>query len=49
MESTGVPGRVQVTPAVERRLRGRFHLESRGDVEIKGKGVMETFFLVGRG
>ena len=48
MESTGVPGRVQVTPAVERRLRERFRLESRGQVEIKGKGPMETFFLVGR-
>ena len=48
MESTGVPGRVQVTPAVEQRLRGRFVLESRGEQDIKGKGSMETFFLVGR-
>lgn len=47
MESTGVPGRIQVTGAVERRLRDRFVLASRGEIEVKGKGQMETFFLVG--
>jgi class 3 adenylate cyclase len=48
MESTGVPGLIQVTGEVERRLHGRFRLESRGEIDIKGKGPMETFFLVGR-
>jgi class 3 adenylate cyclase len=48
MEQTGVPGRIQVTGAVEHRLRDRFRLESRGEVEIKGKGSMETFFLLGQ-
>jgi adenylate cyclase len=47
MESTGVPGRIQVTGDVERRLRDQFALESRGIVDVKGKGPMETFFLVG--
>ncbi len=47
MESTGVPGRIQVTGAVERRLRDRFVLTSRGEIDVKGKGPMETFFLVG--
>ncbi len=45
MESTGVPGRVQVTAAVEARLRGRFAMESRGLVEVKGKGKIPTWFL----
>lgn len=47
MESTGVPGRIQVTGAVERRLRDRFVMTSRGEIDIKGKGPMETFFLLG--
>jgi adenylate cyclase len=45
MESTGVPGRVQVSAAVEERLRARFRLASRGLVEIKGKGFLPTWFL----
>jgi len=45
MESTGIPGRVQVTAAVEERLRGRFPLAPRGLVEVKGKGKIPTWFL----
>jgi class 3 adenylate cyclase len=45
MESTGVPGRIQVTAAVEARLRDRFVLEPRGTIEVKGKGPMATYFL----
>jgi class 3 adenylate cyclase len=48
MESTGVPGRIQVTPETQERLRDRFEFERRGPVEIKGKGVVETWFLLGR-
>jgi class 3 adenylate cyclase len=47
MESTGEPGRIQVSAAVESRLRGRFMLEPRGVIDVKGKGPMSTFFLVG--
>ena len=49
MESLGVPGRIQVTSAVYDRLRGRYKFESRGPIEVKGKGTMETYFLVGAG
>jgi class 3 adenylate cyclase len=48
MESTGIAGRIQVTAAVEERLRDRYLLESRGLVDVKGKGPMETFFLLDR-
>jgi class 3 adenylate cyclase len=47
MESTGLPRRIQVTAAVEERLRDGFLFEARGLTEIRGKGPMATFFLVG--
>lgn len=47
MESLGVPGRIQVSGAVEERLRGRYRLEARGLIEVKGKGSLPTWFLVG--
>ncbi|HTC86157.1 MAG TPA: adenylate/guanylate cyclase domain-containing protein, partial [Candidatus Acidoferrum sp.] len=48
MESLGVPGRVQLTSAVAERLVDAFELEPRGLIDVKGKGLLETFFLVGR-
>jgi class 3 adenylate cyclase len=47
MESTGVPGRVQVTRETVGRLGGEFEFERRGLVEVKGKGSIETWFLLG--
>jgi adenylate cyclase len=47
MESTGVPGRVQVSAAAEERLRDSFRLSPRGLVDIKGKGLIPTWFLEG--
>ena len=47
MESHSLPGRIQVTAAVEERLRGRYRFEPRGAIEIKGIGTMPTFFLLG--
>jgi adenylate cyclase len=48
MESLGVPGRIQVAPLVYERLRERYTFESRGTIEVKGKGMMPTYFLTGR-
>ena len=47
MESTGVPGGVQVTRSVYERLKDSFDLESRGVVQVKGKGEIETWILHG--
>jgi adenylate cyclase len=48
MESTDVEGRIQVPDDMCERLRHAFVLEERGEVEVKGKGLMRTWYLVGR-
>jgi len=48
MESTGEAGRIQVAPETQARLQDRFELEDRGLIEVRGKGQMRTWFLVGR-
>lgn len=48
MESHGVPGEIQVTERAYERLRGRFELRRRGTIEVKGKGPMTTYLLLGR-
>jgi class 3 adenylate cyclase len=45
MESTGVPSQIQVTRSVYERLKGKFELESRGVIQVKGKGEIETWLL----
>jgi class 3 adenylate cyclase len=46
MESSGVPGRVQVTEDTYRRLRGAFAFERRGEIDVKGLGRVTTYLLV---
>lgn len=48
MQSHGVPDRIQISDALSERLRPHFDVERRGDIEIKGKGSMTTWFLEGR-
>ena len=48
MESTDTEGRIQVPQSIYERLKHAYVLEERGDVDIKGKGVMHTWYLVGR-
>jgi adenylate cyclase len=45
MEAHGLPGHVHVSAATRRALGDVFRFESRGAVEVKGKGLMETYFL----
>jgi class 3 adenylate cyclase len=48
MESHSLPGRIQVTAATFARLRDRYRFEERGEIEIKGKGRLPVYLLVGR-
>jgi class 3 adenylate cyclase len=48
MESHSLPGRIQVSAATRIALGESFRLERRGSIKIKGKGMMETFFLTDR-
>lgn len=45
LESSGLPNRIQISEATYHRVNGTFHCETRGLLEIKGKGSMPTYFL----
>jgi adenylate cyclase len=48
MESHSIPDRIQTSRRYYDQTQGMFIFESRGVIDIKGKGQMETFFLVAR-
>ena len=48
MESQGIPDCIQVTEATYNCLKDRYLLDKRGAIDVKGKGCMETYLLVGR-
>jgi class 3 adenylate cyclase len=48
MESHGIPDCVQVTETTYECLKDRFLFEKRGAIQVKGKGEMVTYLLVGK-
>jgi guanylate cyclase len=46
MESQGTTGEIQITRATYELLRDDFVCKRRGTIEVKGKGEMETWYLV---
>jgi adenylate cyclase len=46
-ESTGTPNKIHVSDAVRIRLEDDFVFEDAGDVDLKGKGKMRSWFLLG--
>jgi class 3 adenylate cyclase len=47
MQSTGVAGRIQTSQAMFQSLGPSFNFEERGLVDIKGKGLVRTYYLLG--
>jgi guanylate cyclase len=47
MESNSEPGEIQITRATYELLKHEFECRPRGTIVVKGKGRMETWFLVG--
>ncbi len=47
MESHGTPGEIQITRATYELLKDEFDCTPRGTILVKGKGPMETWYLVG--
>jgi len=48
METTGIPGCIQITERTRELLGDRYVLRERGKIQVKGKGKMLTYFLSGR-
>jgi adenylate cyclase len=48
MESTDSVGRIQVPETVYDALKDDFVLQARGSIDVKGKGIMRTWYLIGR-
>lgn len=48
MESHGQANQIQITRSTYDLLRDDFHCRPHGSIQVKGKGEMETWFLVGK-
>ena len=46
MESHGEPGRIQISEATYELVKDKFECEPRGEIEVKGKGLMRTWWVV---
>ena len=47
MESQSTPGGIQITRETYELLKGEFECTPRGTIQVKGKGEMETWVLIG--
>jgi class 3 adenylate cyclase len=48
MESHGEPSRIHISQATRDLLKDTFQFADRGEITVKGKGTMHTWFLLGK-
>jgi PAS domain S-box-containing protein len=48
MESSSEAGKIQTTEATYNLLKSKYRFEKRGTIEVKGKGMMTTYWLLGK-
>ncbi|KAG7388439.1 hypothetical protein PHYPSEUDO_012500 [Phytophthora pseudosyringae] len=48
METTNLPGQIQITETTNNAIYHKFHTALRGKVFVKGRGDMNTYFLRGK-
>jgi adenylate cyclase len=48
LEAASEPNRIHVSGTLAAQLEDRYRLSTRGSVELKGKGLVDTSFLLGR-
>ena len=47
MESHGVPGEIQISKETFELVKGRYNCISRGQIDVRGKGTLETYLVRG--
>lgn len=47
MESQGIPGSIQVSATTYNILKQKYLFQKRGTIQVKGKGEMQTYLLIG--
>jgi adenylate cyclase len=48
MESEGIPGSIQVSPATYELIKETYECDARGSIPVKGKSSMMTYLLISR-
>jgi hypothetical protein len=46
MESYGVPDKIQITESTRLLIHHNYIIQSREEIDVKGKGKMNTLFIV---
>jgi adenylate cyclase len=48
MESHGIVGKIQVSETTYLNIKNDYQLEKRGEIQVKGRGMVTTYFLINR-